>query len=708
MSTLTQTVLSNCSPQGQQQVRQAATMQAGSSADAARARHAIQESALASQQLKSADAIRQSPAAVAQARKHAGVFEPAQRREKTPNNTGLPDSLKSGVEQLSGMSLDNVRVHYNSSQPAQLDALAYAQGTDIHVAPGQEQHLPHEAWHVVQQAQGRVQPTAQLRAGGALNDDRGLEQEADAMGAKAAQLAQVQASETTPGRPATATEGVVQAIMSVAEFQALTPAGTFSPRKAVLAIDQSLNTYIQGRTAVNAQNLIAAIQHYIGGNHDGGRIAVANQLLTRARHELGLLQEIGDANAFLVDALIDQVGIGRIAQLTALAHDVTQAHAAILPGLITAVDPANINNLNTSTLVATITPAKADLLLQLIPAAGGIANRVALNNLIQATGAAHVDLLAPMITRSGGHTQMANLMNVINYRHPGRGDLAYDLANVAGGNAGTFARLAGEVPAFQQTGGPGATPALVTAAIGTYNAAIAPALRSAMQQVVTQATAAHTAATNLGVNAGLLNNVMNGANGIVAVQGIINAHNLAGTAPTGPEVARATALRGMICGAVHAQAAMRGTVITRHPFLLAMNAVDTAHNTVASAAAAPTVTRVNWDHFLTRHTAHYFNFGEIKPDNTQWDVAWGAGASNQLEAQFIAVLQGLAAAGNWLRPGIPLTNRPTPCGGTAQIAGLADAAPNTLVIGQFFPEANPGASIHDHNDATMRAIHKLL
>lgn len=83
----------------------------------------------------------------------------AQKAEQTPNQTGLPDQLKSGVEQLSGHSLDDVKVHYNSSQPAQLNALAYAQGTDIHIAPGQEQHLPHEAWHVAQQKQGRVQPT---------------------------------------------------------------------------------------------------------------------------------------------------------------------------------------------------------------------------------------------------------------------------------------------------------------------------------------------------------------------------------------------------------------------------------------------------------------------------------------------------------------------------------------------------------------------
>jgi hypothetical protein len=81
--------------------------------------------------------------------------------------------------------MDHVRVHYNSSQPAQLNALAYAQGSEIHVAPGQEQHLPHEAWHVVQQAQGRVRPTLQLKDGVPVNDDVGLEREADVMGAKA-------------------------------------------------------------------------------------------------------------------------------------------------------------------------------------------------------------------------------------------------------------------------------------------------------------------------------------------------------------------------------------------------------------------------------------------------------------------------------------------------------------------------------------------
>jgi hypothetical protein len=104
------------------------------------------------------------------------------------NRTGLPDALKTGIESLSGLALDDVRVHYNSPQPKQLQALAYTQGTEIHVGPGQEKHLPHEAWHVVQQAQGRVQPTMQMKDGVRVNDDTNLEREATVMGTRAFQL----------------------------------------------------------------------------------------------------------------------------------------------------------------------------------------------------------------------------------------------------------------------------------------------------------------------------------------------------------------------------------------------------------------------------------------------------------------------------------------------------------------------------------------
>jgi hypothetical protein len=100
-----------------------------------------------------------------------------------------------------------VKVHYNSDEPAKLQAHAYAQGPDIHLARGQEKHLPHEAWHVVQQKQGRVRATRQLK-GTAVNDNAALEKEADHMGSKALQSPQVMTAQlrTTTG------ESVVQRV----------------------------------------------------------------------------------------------------------------------------------------------------------------------------------------------------------------------------------------------------------------------------------------------------------------------------------------------------------------------------------------------------------------------------------------------------------------------------------------------------------------
>jgi hypothetical protein len=141
--------------------------------------------------------LNNSPRALAQ-RKRMDSSSGVDARTKE-NRTGLPDNLKSGIENLSGVSLDGVEAHFNSSKPAELKALAYTQGRNIYVGPGQERHLPHEAWHVVQQSRGRVTPTTQA-AGVAVNDDKGLEQEADVMGAKGLQM--TQANRAAFGAPA--------------------------------------------------------------------------------------------------------------------------------------------------------------------------------------------------------------------------------------------------------------------------------------------------------------------------------------------------------------------------------------------------------------------------------------------------------------------------------------------------------------------------
>ncbi|GGG57776.1 eCIS core domain-containing protein [Paenibacillus radicis (ex Gao et al. 2016)] len=119
-------------------------------------------------------------------------------KPRTTGKTGIPDELKTGLEHLSGMDLSDVRVHRNSPDPARLNALAYAQGSDIHLGPGEETHLPHEAWHVVQQRQGRVTPYREM-GGIAVNDDASLEQEADTMGARASAIGMEGASPSGKG-----------------------------------------------------------------------------------------------------------------------------------------------------------------------------------------------------------------------------------------------------------------------------------------------------------------------------------------------------------------------------------------------------------------------------------------------------------------------------------------------------------------------------
>lgn len=128
----------------------------------------------------------------------------------TASSLGLPLQLRAGLEALSGLDLSEVRVHRNSPQPLQLNAMAYAQGHDIHLSPGQEHHLPHEAWHVVQQATGRVRATGQVQ-GWALNDEPLLEREADVMGARALQAGAVQLKSTSTTLIARPASPIVQA-----------------------------------------------------------------------------------------------------------------------------------------------------------------------------------------------------------------------------------------------------------------------------------------------------------------------------------------------------------------------------------------------------------------------------------------------------------------------------------------------------------------
>ncbi len=99
-------------------------------------------------------------------------------KEARSTATGIPGYLKNHAEKRSGVSLDDVRVHYGSSKPAQVNALAYTRGSHIYIAPGQERHLKHELGHVIQQKTMKVRPTRKIN-GMWINDDEKLERQAD-------------------------------------------------------------------------------------------------------------------------------------------------------------------------------------------------------------------------------------------------------------------------------------------------------------------------------------------------------------------------------------------------------------------------------------------------------------------------------------------------------------------------------------------------
>lgn len=120
-------------------------------------------------------------------RKLSARADERERPRSSSMSGGLPLGLRAGIERLSGLSMDDVRVHYNSEQPREVGADAFAARSDIHVAPGAEQHLAHEAWHVVQQKQGRVPAQGRI-AGAPVNTDPALEHEADRFGQRAQQI----------------------------------------------------------------------------------------------------------------------------------------------------------------------------------------------------------------------------------------------------------------------------------------------------------------------------------------------------------------------------------------------------------------------------------------------------------------------------------------------------------------------------------------
>ena len=115
---------------------------------------------------------------------------------KSSSSSGMPDETLNKMSSSFGTDFSDVNIHSDSKSATDAGALAYTQGNDIHFAPGQydpgsqsgQELLGHELSHVQQQREGRVQANNEVN-GMPLNDDKGLEAEADEGGRMAVQRA---------------------------------------------------------------------------------------------------------------------------------------------------------------------------------------------------------------------------------------------------------------------------------------------------------------------------------------------------------------------------------------------------------------------------------------------------------------------------------------------------------------------------------------
>ena len=186
----------------------------------------------------------------------------------------LPVPVLTKMEDAFGFDFGAVRVHEGGEAPS-MGAVAYTQGTDVHFAPGQydphsergHELIGHELAHVVQQSEGRVGATRQFK-GVELNDDPGLEHEADTWGSLAARGEQVSrgGSATAPTGGSSMQRKVVQRAAQTSHWgtftdttYALTANGcdiviTFEPGAPTdatkIGLSQTVKTVLNGATSL--------------------------------------------------------------------------------------------------------------------------------------------------------------------------------------------------------------------------------------------------------------------------------------------------------------------------------------------------------------------------------------------------------------------------------------------------------------------------
>lgn len=235
----------------------------------------------------------------------------------TANTTGLPETLQANAESLANMPLDDVRVHYNSPQPDKIQALAYTRGTNIYVGPGQEKHLPHEVWHVVQQKRRPVKPTLLAKGLLPLNNDQDLEAEADRMGAKMMQM-DAEGARRPEGLSATYRAQLAPSLHAAQRDLSLYPA-----QRKLKALSSSPGQ--KGPSAVNYQLpdnpgtatfLEGALELYTKGNFKGKTVKEIEGILYDRYSSFGSKANFADTSGGFKSKVEQQVFTGKSFQFS--------------------------------------------------------------------------------------------------------------------------------------------------------------------------------------------------------------------------------------------------------------------------------------------------------------------------------------------------------------------------------------------------------
>jgi hypothetical protein len=255
----------------------------------------------------------------------------------TGGGAALPEAVRGKMEGAFGTSFEDVRVHQGDHAEG-VGAAAYAQGSNLHFAPGQyapgtptgDELIGHELTHVVQQRAGRVAAPQQHKGG--INDDPSLEAEADTMGARAAAGQRV----ALPGGAGGAvTQGPVQRKLTLGKAGGPTPPRVVDLPQVEALVGEVIAANDAGlkaaATKVNAGDPNAAIRDAVLVLYRNDRVFDAlPALIAAATERLALIQSVAAVN-----------WDGDVADV-AVAHPERPVFFQALHGL---VDPAKIEEL---------------------------------------------------------------------------------------------------------------------------------------------------------------------------------------------------------------------------------------------------------------------------------------------------------------------------------------------------------------------------